>query len=445
MQENNELVFDKWWLRFKNKETANRYSHWCLHHDFSLVRLMLAFGMFVTITFLIIDAFRNTNFQLVFLIRSSIFILLCIVFVLTYSRWVKKHERYQIVAFLLVLFLIISVLLIDFFGNMPEFFLINATVTILLLSCSITGIRFVNYIIFSALVVGIYMFYSGTYFEIDRQNQTIFLISFIIGCIVICYVLERNKIELFIRETLQEEAHHKIVESNALKDKLLSIISHDVKAPMNSLKGLLHLYNNNALKESEFRKISSDMESSLDQSTELLDNLLRWSNMQLNDQMIQLKPIHLKKLIEDNIKPFLASVSHKKLKINIDIADINQDIISDEQSIGVAFRNVFSNAIKYSNAGESIDIYAHRDGEMITLQICNAGEPINAEEQEKIFTYQAVSKEGTFQEIGTGLGLNLAFNLLSKIGGNLTYNYGKDHLSCFIITFPFNAAENNAG
>jgi signal transduction histidine kinase len=93
---------------------------------------------------------------------------------------------------------------------------------------------------------------------------------------------------------LQEEANHIIVESNALNDKLLSIISHDVKAPMNSLKGLLHLYNNNALKESEFRKISSDMESSLDQSAELLDNLLRWSNMPLNDRMIQLKPIHLK-------------------------------------------------------------------------------------------------------------------------------------------------------
>jgi two-component system sensor histidine kinase/response regulator len=241
---------------------------------------------------------------------------------------------------------------------------------------------------------------------------------------------------------LQEEANHIIVESNALNDKLLSIISHDVKAPMNSLKGLLHLYNNNALKESEFRKISSDMESSLDQSAELLDNLLRWSNMPLNDRMIQLKPIHLKKLIEDNIKPFLASVSHKKLKINI--PDINQDIISDEHSIGVAFRNVFSTAIKYSNAGEPIEIYAHHDGEMITLQISNAGEPINAEEQEKIFTYQAVSKEGTFQEIGAVLGLNLAFNLLSKIGGKLTYKYKKDHLSCFIIIFPLNAAENNA-
>ena len=235
-----------------------------------------------------------------------------------------------------------------------------------------------------------------------------------------------------------KENEKKLYELNATKDKLFTIISHDLKNLFNSILGFSEMLINSAdnqdiAKTQRFAKIIND---SAGQSYDLLQNLLQWSRMQTGQ--IKYDPVSVKLHSEINnvIKLIEASINEKNIKINQDV-DKELLVFADRQMLEIILRNLVSNAVKYTPEGGSIDIIANRKGEKIEISIQDTGIGMDKEEQAKLFKIeQGFRKDGTNDEKGTGLGLIVCNDLVEKHGGTIQVESELNKGSKFTFILP---------
>ncbi len=207
---------------------------------------------------------------------------------------------------------------------------------------------------------------------------------------------------------------------NLMKDHLFRIISHDLRSPLNTIHGLTELLTSDKLSKEEETLISERLKKSTDSTNQLLDNLLSWSAFQINNSS---KPIignvNIKDLIKDIFKQLEVKVIQKNITL-IEKIDSNLNIYADANMLEIVIRNLISNSIKFSYQEQTISVYAEKQGDKIIIQVKDCGMGMPKEILEKLFTNdKSVSREGTFNEKGTGIGLLLCKNLLENCGGTI--------------------------
>ena len=195
-----------------------------------------------------------------------------------------------------------------------------------------------------------------------------------------------------------KEKENKLKELNETKDKLFSIIAHDLRNPFFNLMGLSDLLSNNIIEYSqeEIVDIASAMSVSAKQGYDLLENLLDWSLVQ--SDRISYMPVNLNLLkMDDLIRVF-----------------------ADENMVTTVLRNLISNAIKFSERGNNINIEAIPDDNMVWVSVTDQGMGINEDKLEKLFKVNSkVSEKGTENESGTGLGLVICKEFVELNKGKL--------------------------
>jgi|GEM_PF-1444608 len=207
---------------------------------------------------------------------------------------------------------------------------------------------------------------------------------------------------------------------NLMKDHLFRIISHDLRSPINTIHGLTELLTNNKLSKEEESLISERLKKSTDSTNQLLDNLLSWSAFQINNST---KPIignvNIKELIKDIFKQLEVKTIQKNITL-IEKVDHGLSIYADSNMLEIVIRNLVSNAIKFSYQEQSITVFAEKKDDQLIIQVKDCGMGMPKEILEKLFTNdKSVSREGTFNEKGTGIGLLLCKNLLENCGGTI--------------------------
>jgi PAS domain S-box-containing protein len=242
-------------------------------------------------------------------------------------------------------------------------------------------------------------------------------------------ITERKQAE----ETIQLQ-NLKLMEANASKDKLFSIIAHDLKGPFTAILGLIELMQEPNTSLDEMQTFSKMIFDSANNFFKLLENLLTWARTQRGS--IEFKPENydLFIIVSQNIT-FLREFANQK---NIEL--INQipnhiEVFVDIEMINTVFRNLISNAIKFTPRGGKIIISAEKKDNEILITIEDTGIGMNEKILNGIFKMdQRTSRPGTEKETSTGLGLLLCKEFIEKHNGKIWVESEEDKGSTFYFT-----------
>jgi two-component system sensor histidine kinase/response regulator len=222
-------------------------------------------------------------------------------------------------------------------------------------------------------------------------------------------------------ELALEEKGNEIREINLTKDKLFSIIAHDLRSPFNIILGfsqqLLKKYKSENFAQTEL--FIKAIESSAKSTLILLDNLLNWQKSQTGQ--LYFNPVSIKfKSIEQEIDDLFNSTAAVK-NISLDYFYSEEIVIcADKDMLLTILRNLITNALKFTNEGGKIAVFARVNSNQIEITVSDNGIGISEDVKRKIFKIDSpVTQSGTSGEIGTGLGLILCKEFVDKHGGKI--------------------------
>lgn len=220
---------------------------------------------------------------------------------------------------------------------------------------------------------------------------------------------------------------------NQVKDKFFSIISHDLRSPMNALSGILDLMDKDRISPEEFSKLNKELRIQFNHTKTLINNLLDWTLLQMDKLKIQMEKIELSSLIDTNVK-LLTSLHFKEVKIN-NLVTPQTLALGDTNMINLVLRNLLTNAIKFSEAGDLIEVASKEEGASIIISVTDHGVGMSPAVQKLLFEKTAgYSTRGTANEKGTGLGLILCKEFVERNGGKIWLESEEGKGSTFYFT-----------
>jgi two-component system, sensor histidine kinase and response regulator len=236
------------------------------------------------------------------------------------------------------------------------------------------------------------------------------------------------------------EQKAELEELNAVKDRMISVISHDFRSPLNTIKGALQILGSPLLKEEEQTKVVNDLVVKVDKTSDFLDNLLQWAKSQMNGVKYIPKKLNLTRIIKEVIEFSHFQASSKNITI-YDYLDNEIVVYADEEMVKLVIRNLLSNAIKFSKTGGNVFIHATKKERTILVRVQDEGTGMPEEVRSSLFSNSIISSRGTCNEKGTGLGLLLCKDYISKHGGNIWVESEEGKGSIFHFSLPLSAKQ----
>lgn len=277
---------------------------------------------------------------------------------------------------------------------------------------------------------------------------TLLLLAIFFGTSLVITIIRKKNKQLALKNIELFEINKKLIESeknlselNATKDKLFSIIAHDLKNPFNALIGFSDILERNFdhLTDNEKKEYISVISESAQNLYKLLDNLLQWTRTQTGSINYIAEKFKIEPLIRQEIVNLNANAEKKKIKISINVSP-TLSVYADKNSIATVIRNLLSNAIKFTDIGGTIDITANVSNDapqMAEVVVKDSGVGIDENDIERIFLIDGpYSTKGTANETGTGLGLLLCHEFVTKNKGKIWVNSAKGSGSEFHFTIP---------
>ncbi|ELR72728.1 hypothetical protein C900_01107 [Fulvivirga imtechensis AK7] len=235
------------------------------------------------------------------------------------------------------------------------------------------------------------------------------------------------------RKVLLDSAHKKLEDSDSMKRLLLSILSHDLKGPINNVQALLHLLSEKIITPEEFNSQSKNLQGQLTHTKGILDNVLLWSKSEMN-VMADHDLVALHEVVSENISGSEIAALGKHITFVNNIPP-TLTYLGDRNLIKLVLRNLLANAVKFTENG-SISLSATETNGLITLSVKDEGIGMDEDEVAQLFSNKSFSKEGTRSEKGTGLGLAICHEVVKKYGGRLSVETEKGKGTTFYFTLP---------
>jgi signal transduction histidine kinase len=231
----------------------------------------------------------------------------------------------------------------------------------------------------------------------------------LIGCIVAYRFYKREQVR-----------KQELATINATKDKLFSIIAHDLRAPIGTLKNYLELAEFGLMSQAQFTKVSEKLTNNVNALFQTLDNLLHWSYSQLKGIKAKPEKINLFEVANEELRFLDGIAQYKQIAIVNNVA-LNTTVFADRNQVGLAIRNIVSNSLKFTPSGGKIVLESQNtEGGKTTLKISDNGIGMSQDIQNQMFTIQEnASRQGTASEKGQGLGLILVKDMIEANKGTL--------------------------
>ncbi len=254
-------------------------------------------------------------------------------------------------------------------------------------------------------------------------------------------LIERSReLEKLVSERTKkvEEQKKELQNLNSTKDKLFSIIAHDLRNPFNSILGFSEmLYRNleNYNKE-KMREMLDAIYTQSNVTYELLENLLNWARSQTDMISFSPREVKLKPVVNEITFHMEVMAGNKDIELNLDI-DPDLKVYADRNLLQIILRNLIHNAIKFTPEGGIVLVSAGAGSDGVDVSVKDNGSGIEKEVIRKIqdgFTMETVA--GTANEVGTGLGLMLCREFVEKHGGSLDIESEPGNGSRFSFTLP---------
>lgn len=235
---------------------------------------------------------------------------------------------------------------------------------------------------------------------------------------------------------LNAEYQKELMELNFTKNKIISIISHDLRSPLNSLKGVLGLLNKRQITQDEFYRLAGDLGKNVENLSYMMDNLLHWAFTQMKGFTPSPSTFSLQQIAEEQVTLFAEAARQKGILLQNYITE-PVAVYADVNHIRLILRNLINNAIKFSNKGGLVCIKATIDTGYVTIFVTDTGVGIPEEYLKKILkSNPQASATGTRGETGTGLGLLLCKEMIAYNGGQLWISSKPGEGSTFSFSLP---------
>jgi len=238
------------------------------------------------------------------------------------------------------------------------------------------------------------------------------------------------------RAEINEQQRVQLEKIDEQKNKLFSIIGHDIRGPLSMIRGYLNLMDEQTiLSEAEARDLRQQLAESVDGTIEMLEHLLEWSRLPYLQQSI-LEPVNISATIDRVLLLLEKQADKKQIRIERNQIDPSKTISGNPKIMELVLRNVIQNAIKFTKANGSIRIDAYETPEYFVVSIKDNGIGMSDQQLENLFTFKAKTTYGTNREKGTGMGLMLCKELLTSIHGSITAESKVGEGSTFHLRFP---------
>ena len=283
----------------------------------------------------------------------------------------------------------------------------------------------------------------------QRLINTIFL-TIIAAMVAVSFVYYRQKrkqqkvnamLEEKNREVLQQKADlddqaQKLNNLNTLKDRLISVLAHDLRAPLSTLRGLFSLLQDETISHEQLLDMIPSVLKKLEYTSDFLDTLLFWINSQMDNFESSAKSFYLKDIVAYEAESYHEQAKLKGINL---IDNVPHDAVAsaDPNSIRIVIRNLITNAIKFSKQNDTIEIQAvQQDDHNYVISVKDTGVGMSDDQLSKLFKSKVNSNAGTDNESGTGMGMLFCKDLVEKCSGKIWVTSKKDHGTKFSFTVP---------
>ncbi len=278
-----------------------------------------------------------------------------------------------------------------------------------------------------------YVSFQPPMFETVSDGRVLF--NVLCGLISFTVALQYFKFEQLNNQQAIQQKNDELEALNKTKEKLFSIIAHDLRSPIAQIKSTLDLVNRDFISKEEFHELSHHFTKQIDQLQDNMNNLLTWSQSQLNGIVTKPQAVSPSLITKEVIELLKQQWQAKEIQIQFEPFD---DLVwMDPDHLKVVMRNLLSNAIKFSKKKHSIVINHSRNNKELTIAVRDTGVGMDQKQLDSLFTAEEIiSTHGTDKERGTGLGLKLCKEFLDKNKGEIWAISEKGIGSTFFINIP---------
>ncbi|MBR6596718.1 MAG: response regulator [Paludibacteraceae bacterium] len=233
----------------------------------------------------------------------------------------------------------------------------------------------------------------------------------------------RNANETLVQQkNAIEEKNESLLNTLKLKDQLVSVVAHDLKNPMFAIVTTLRRIMSNDPNKEDSRLLISKATLEAEKIQSEMENLLQWASNSDNKMKCEIKNVDLAKLVTDIISFLQPLCNEKEILLESSFIDLKHHVLADEKMLAVVVRNLISNAIKYTGRGKSIKVGVMETTDKTILTVADEGIGMTPEFLEKIRNREnIVSRHGTENEKGYGMGLKIVSDFVSKMGAAIDF------------------------
>lgn len=281
-------------------------------------------------------------------------------------------------------------------------------------------INFIAYLINQGLAI-IYIFYGLYLIKTENSNYN--------------KALQETNVEIKNQSSQLQQQAEELDELNSLKNKLFSVISHDLKAPMYALRNLFDNIHSQDMPAQDIKALIPEVKKDLNYTVSLMENLLQWAKSQMQSHTVRPQLINLTDIIDEVIHLLHLQAEAKNIRFT---KKVNTPVYAwaDYDMINLVIRNIVSNAVKFTPYGGQICIGGSEQASFAEVYIQDSGKGMTDKEIKKINAHEFFTTNGTAQEQGTGLGLMLCKEFLLKNDGHLRIESEPGKGSTFSFTLP---------
>lgn len=421
-------------------ETENKYELFVRSSNLTSLRLVCFITIFGMLLFLLIDFFKEVDYSIVLGTRILVLTGASLIMWFSYRPINARGIAFSVVMIVLLNFG--ASLTTATYAGMPSFYITNLLFLIFVLVVTASGLHFRHALIINFFCLAVFILYAQF---VNRNpfyvSQYPHLVSIFVYIHIVGIVLEKRRRTNFLQFNDLVEQKRLVEELNQQKNKVISILSHDVATPMSSLSKILYLQTHGKISEAHLKPFMNGLTKEINNVSFLLNGLVRWSRSQMQGFVLNKSAVNVKELIEAKAELFQLQLSDKNLQMDIRVPQ-TAIVYMDEEMIGIALRNIISNGIKFANTNSTITVEVGDDGfDKVKILIANEGKPIPSNHRDKLFTYQMPAAEDTSGERGAGLGLAMAAFFVRLHGGEIQLISSTEKSTVFCVVLPIRAGK----
>jgi len=269
----------------------------------------------------------------------------------------------------------------------------------------------------------------------DRFTRNIILAAglavFFIALLLVFFMEKTKKLNQQLKRKQNE-----LQVLNTMKDKVFSVIGHDLRAPLTNIIGMMTIFEEEDLPTEQRTYVIKTLQEQSSTTLDTLDKLLLWGKSQLAGPVLNTTAFEANEIIEKNIQWVKNDTAKKNITV-VNHVPSHVKLQADRSHTDFIIRNLLSNAVKftYPDGKIMIDVAASQTNGMVTLVIMDTGIGMSQEQLQELFSFNNQSTTGTAQERGTSMGLALCKGFIEENGGSITVESNPGKGSRFYVSF----------